>query len=256
MEQLKKLSLFLSLSVSVSALALASANTYAAQPLCLVQTSATAKLCDAYAGDWGDQALPPSWQHIAPDEPIIKKLTKAKIQSLILNKLDDFKFLAKVEENNKLPAGTLRTKWLIESMAGELNIRNKSGYAGHWQAGDYEAKRFQFKNRFDMRESVYGVIRLLRHYERLGGIPITSPFIAYGYHNQGSGFSNIVAASEGGNLRRKIRANMANNIPSKAWKNVFTSDGKIHLTDQEFAKFFLDTWRQEIERINEIVLEY
>lgn len=246
----------LQVAAIVIVLMVASATADARTPMCVTTSTPTKHMCDSYGGDWGESALPPSWSVIVPrDEAVLSKLTDEKIRELLREKKADFDFLRGVETEAKLPAGTLRTKWLIESMAGTLNIRNSAGYAGHWQAGDYEARRFKFGNRYNMRESVYGVVRLLRHYEQVGGIKITSPYIAYGYHNQGgNGLANIVATARGGTLRKDVKRNMLNNIPKGVKHEIFSVRGRLLLDDKKLALKFMRVWEAEVNRINNIVL--
>lgn len=246
----------LQVAAIVVVLMLASASADARTPMCVTPSTPTKHMCDNYGGNWGATALPPSWSVVVPrDEAVLIKLTDEKIRELLRKKKADFDFLRGVEVEAQLPAGTLRTKWLIESMAGELNIRNKSGFSGHFQCGDYECKRFKFGNPYKLREAAYGAVRLLRHYEQVGGIKITSPFIAYGYHQQGgNGLANIVTTGRGGKLRPDVKKNMLNNIPKGVKHEVFSVRGSLLLDDKQLALKFMQMWESEVNRINNIVL--
>lgn len=206
--------------------------------------------------DW-DTALPPTWTPILPSVvPILEKLTKDKIEELISKKRKQFDLLKEIEAANNLPTGTLRVKWFIESMAGELNIRNSSGYEGNFQVGDYEAKRYGITNRRDLKDSALGTVRLLKDYSSKSGIPLTSVFNAYSLHQQGfKGAVNIRnAAITGSPLRKDVKRNMLNNLPKKVLRNIYTKDGKLLLDDQALAEKFRNVWQAEVARINEVII--
>jgi hypothetical protein len=205
--------------------------------------------------DW-DTALPPGWTPILPSVvPILESLTDKKIQSLISKKRPQFQMLKEIEVANNLPEGTLRVKWLIESVAGELNIRNKFGYDGHFQVGDYEAKRYGIKDRRDLKDSAIGVVRLLRDYSDKSGIALTSVWNCYSLHQQGfNGAANIVSTANGGKLRKDVKRNMLNNIPKSVKREVFAVNGQLLLSDRDLARKFQVVWSKEVERILTIVL--
>lgn len=205
-----------------------------------------------------DTALPPGWTPILPSVvPILEKLTDNKIKNLISNKRSQFQMLKEIEIANGLPEGTLRVKWLIESVAGELNIRNKFGYDGHFQVGDYEAKHYGIKNRRDLKDSALGVVRLLKDYSKKSGIGLTSVWNCYSLHQQGfNGAANIVSTANGGALRSDVKRNMLNNIPKRSKAEIFTLSGKLTLSDRDLARKFKTIWSTEIDRILTIVLSY
>ena len=207
--------------------------------------------------DW-DTALPPTWTPILPSVvPILEKLTEDKIKELISKKRKQFDLLKEIEAANNLPTGTLRVKWFIESMAGELNIRNSSGYEGNFQVGDYEAKRYGIANRRDLKDSALGVVRLLKDYSAKSGIPLTTVFNAYILHQQGfNGAPNILLAANGGTLRKDVKRNMLSNIPKRSKSEIFTVHRKLLLNDRDLARKFKAIWSTEIDRILTIVLSY
>ena len=210
-----------------------------------------------HGGNWdANIPFPPEWVPIIPNQTeALKTLTEAKIKSLITAKPKSFALLQKIEESSTLPKGTLRTKWLIESVAGELNIRNTSGYEGNFQVGDYEAKRYKIKNRKNLKDSALGVVRLLKHYSELSEIPLNSVWDAYSLHQQGfTGAAMMRKAVHTNHLRADVKRNMLNNIPKHIKKTFYNSEGKFQLTDAELSTEFIAIWSTEVNRINQIVL--
>ena len=253
------LKFFLALLLTI--LLVAAYNTaHAATPNVSCELNQGQKYCQ-YLGqsnlDW-DTALPPTWPPILPSVgPILEKLTEDKIKELISKKRKQFDLLKEIEDANQLPAGTLRVKWFIESMAGELNIRNSHGYEGHFQVGDYEAKRYGITDRRNLKNSALGVVRLLRDYSAKSGIPLSSVNNCYELHQQGfNGASNILVAANGGQLRKDVKRNMLSNIPKRSKSEIFTVHGKLLLNDRDLARKFKTIWSTEIDRILTIILSY
>lgn len=210
-----------------------------------------------HGGNWdANEPFPPEWVPIIPDQTeALKTLTEAKIKALIKHKPKSFALLKKIEERSTLPEGTLRTKWLIESLAGERNIRNKAGYEGNFQVGDYEAKRYKIKNRKNLKDSALGVVRLLKHYSELSDIPLDSVWDAYNLHQQGfTGAAMMRKAVHTNYLRADVKRNMLNNIPKHIKKTFYNAKGELKLTDAELSTEFITVWSTEVNRINQIVL--
>jgi len=208
--------------------------------------------------DIEDDVLPKEWEEFIPlTLPIIKTLTDSKITSLLNQKKEQFSSLAQIEKKHQLPVGTLRVKWLIESVAGEVNIRNKHGYTGHFQLGDYEANKYGVKDRHDLLDSAEGTVNMLKDYSQKSGIGLNSVWDCYGHHQQGyRGIKEIYRAIDGKPLSKKVKRNMLNNIPKRAYPNFFKPNTKVlKLTDQEFAQAFKTLWEGEIQRILSIVLK-
>lgn len=197
-------------------------------------------------------ALPPSWQPVIPPVDVaLSRLTEEHIKELIQTKKADFKYLRDLELQHKLPIGTLRTMWLIESVAGTLNVTNKSQCSGHFQFSRDTAKYVGLKNPFDLIEASNATVTLLHKYATLSGLPLNSTVTAYGLHQQGgNGYLQIKASGQGEvSLTKTVCRNLRKNIPIK-----YKDEANALKCNTQLAQLYLSVWGEEVNRILTIVL--
>lgn len=176
---------------------------------------------------------------------------------------DGFAYLQKLNDAEGFPPGTLQTMWVIESMAGELNIRNGSGYAGHFQLGRYEADKYcPGMDVFQLQGAAVCTVRLLRDYhmqfqghakQQVHWQERTRTDF-YDLHR--SGFRgaaeqyNVIV--HGASFRdRKLVRNIRVNMPVKYKGMLFDTKGKLNpgVSDRDLAVFFYRMWDYEVNRI-------
>lgn len=103
---------------------------------------------------------------IEVDGQILPRVTPEWLAKAKVKYAKEFVFLRKLNDANGFPEGTLPTLWVVESMCGELNIKNDSGFEGMAQLGPYEQHVYGVKNPYDLEDAFGGVVRLLRDYHQ------------------------------------------------------------------------------------------
>lgn len=184
-------------------------------------------------------------------------LAKAKVKHV-----KEFAQLKKLNDAEGFPEGTLQTMWVIESMAGELNIRNGSGYDGMFQIGDYEHNKYcPDGDRRNLKDAAECTVLLLRDYhiqfqnyaaQKVDWSQRTRTDF-YDLHR--SGFRGAAAQynviAHGASFRDpKLIRNIRTNVPTK-YKGALFSGTKLNpgVTHRELAVFFYRLWDYETARI-------
>ena len=165
-----------------------------------------------------------------------------------------FSKLAELERANGFPEGTLRTMWVIESMCGELNIRNKSNHDGHFQFGEFEQKKFNLTNPFDFDQASNAVPKLLKDYHDQFHVYSKAPVAWskrsmadwYMLHQQGfmGSATQYNAVMFGDKLLPRVRKNIEGNVARQYRKAI--SPG---ISDRDLTIFFYRMWEHEMDRI-------
>src|SRR5574343_382250 len=195
---------------------------------------------------------------------LMERATDSWLQGVKVKYADRFAYLKKLNDANSLPEGTLQTMWVVESMCGELNIRNDSGHTGHFQIGDYEAKKYGCDNPKDFKCAADATVRLLRDYHLKFQTYSFKPVDwkqremvdFYVLHQQGfrgaAGHYNTIMT--GAPLRpvivANVRANTMNGVRGALFNGVKRNPS---VTDREISVFFYRMWSHQMNHIWNII---
>lgn len=201
--------------------------------------------------------------NITFDTIVLKELTPEFIAKVKAKKAKELAYLDKLERAYELPHNLLKIKWLIESKAGDLNVKNKSGYEGHFQFGEYEQQLCKLDNPYSLRQAARSTVCLLRDYHIKFQAYAESPVDwstrnitdFYMMHQQGfrGAAEQYNALAHDKPLSRRIKLNMCSNIPKQYHSALFKPNScKLNqgITDKQFAIFFYKMWEAEMNRIN------
>lgn len=194
---------------------------------------------------------------------ILEELTPEFIAKVKDTKAKELKYLDDLEKTYQLPTNLLKIKWLIESRAGELNIKNKKGYEGHFQFGKYEQKLCNLKDPYNFEQAARSTVCLLRDYHikfqsyTLTPVDwstrnVTDFYMMHqqGFRGAGEQYNAIVHEKA---LTPTVKFNMCGNIPTQYKKLLFkprTCKVNPGITDKQYATFFYKLWETEMARIN------
>ena len=232
----------------------------ASEPIVLKKGAAYIKPADAPADE---SALPQNPEVLKQAEPpakaarvpLLTNVTDSWIKQTKWTKSKSFAMLDQMNDEAGLPKGTLPTLWVAESMAGKLNVRNRHGYVGHFQIGDYEKGKYCPKgtSRRNLKDAATCTINLLKDYSKKSGIELDSVLNAYSLHNQGfNGAKKMRQTAEtGAPLRGTVLRNMRSNTFKRIKQQLWNSDGSPKGGAQEVAKGFMMYWDSELDRILE-----
>lgn len=193
--------------------------------------------------------------NITFEKPALTEITPDWLSSTKTGKHEQLEYLRKLESDNGFAPGTFRIKWVIESRAGELNIKNKKGYKGHFQYGKYEWNKYcKVGSPFNFKDAADCLPKFLDTYYRLSASYTSSkqprnaltPMDWYHLHQQGyrGAGEQYEAAVHNKPISRTVLRNMKGNVP-KVYKSVL-----FPVTDQQtFAQMFYKLWDTESFRI-------
>lgn len=193
---------------------------------------------------------------------VLTKVTGEWLAKTKVAKAADFDYLTRLNDANGFPAGTLQTMFVAESMAGELNIMNDSGYDGYFQLGPYEIGRWcKGGNPRVLKDAAECTVRLLRDYHKMSQKYLKRPVAWadrsrtdwYFLHQQGfrgSSQQYNVAAGYTTTLGTDLIRNIRGNVPQPVKVQVF--DGKKlnpKFSHRDLVVVFYKVWDKELERI-------
>ena len=186
------------------------------------------------------------------NQPLLRGVTDEFLSDVKSTNKSELLYLAGVGAEAGLPAGTLQTMWVAESKAGRLNVRNSSGYSGHFQIGDYEASRYCTKGSpFTLRGGAHCTVNLLKDYSAKSGIVIHRVSDAYALHNMGFGGAVTIRSAMSGD--KKLPRNVCRNMAANTFKSIkcelFKPKGGLKFSHQATAIAFSYAWAEELERI-------
>lgn len=191
---------------------------------------------------------------------ILQKVTPQWLAEAKIKYAKQFAILKDLNNANNFPEGTLQSLWVVESMCGELNIKNKAGYEGQAQFGAYEQNKFGVKDPYNFTQAMNGVVRLLRDYHVNSQSYLHQPVMWeqrsrvdwYFLHQQGFRGSSqqYNAAAGAAELPGDLLANIRGNLPQRVKAQLFTN-GKLkpNVSKRELVIVFYRVWDKEISRI-------
>lgn len=193
---------------------------------------------------------------------LLEKVTPEWLDTAKVKHAKEFAYLRRLNDANGFPEGTLPTMWVVESMAGELNVRNRSGYSGHFQLGKYEAGKYcPGADVFQLKSAAECTVRLLRDYHMQtqryskDKIPWTARGMHdfYLLHNQGFEGSarHYNAIVYGDVLPQKVVRNVRGNVARQYKHVLYDPNGKrkAGVSDHDISVFFYRHWQYEMNRI-------
>ena len=191
---------------------------------------------------------------------VLEKVTPLWLAKVKVLHADKISYLRKLATDNGLPEGTLATMAVVESMMGELNIKNKAGYEGWFQFGGYEQRMVGLNDPYNLYEAAPATIRLLRDYHRKA--PAYGPAVRWeqrgmvdwyflhqqGYRGTGEHLKSIVNDTP---LPRKIVVNTCHNVAKQYVPVLFGKGCKLNpgITDHDLSLFLYRQWEYEMNRI-------
>jgi len=159
-----------------------------------------------------------------------------------------------------LPPHTLPVMAAVESRMGELNVDNGQGYAGIFQGGKAEYRRYGIRNRPSLDRVNSTVMAVNYAKENLKRLPWRGDYRdAYYAHQQGlDGYLTALKLRSGKLVSpRKTRVavqHLANNLPNVVRDKVAVRVGKrwrlrYNVTPQRLAKLYFIVWDEELKRL-------
>lgn len=191
---------------------------------------------------------------------VLKKVTPLWLAKVKVLHADKISYLRKLATDNGLPEGTLATMAVVESMMGELNVRNQSGYEGWFQFGEYEQRMVGLKDPYNLYEAAPATVRLLRDYHRKA--PAYGPAVRweqrgmvdwYALHQAGYAGTgeHLKAIINGTPLPHKIVVNTCHNVAKQYVHVLFGKGCELNpgVTGRDLSLFWYKQWEYEMDRI-------